>query len=399
MIFTPNTTSGNNNLSYPYPEAENSFQFIKFPKFLLKDDRLKNLSLEAKFLYSSMLDKQAYAASKNQVDTEGRVYIDYSVEYTCELLQCSKTTAKKIRKELKDCFGEDNGLVRFVSRGQGKNDYVYVMNYHPVEDNSSREPHFEPSKEQLFSPSRESESAPYYNTNKETIFKDKIHNPSIIHTTTQEENEEEQKKSFLSKNIDKDSQNLSETKTPSITKQPTNVSEKSPINIIVSQKAYSEALNAIKNQIAFDQLLIDFPEKKNVLDLIIEIMARELISKDPGLTVNGYSYTRTTIQERLKMINAPIVRYVLDCLQKSTTKVINMRRYLLVTLLNAPAAFDAQNMLGSMHDKNCNVYNPATGSSLPSNPSRKKSYEPYIGRHYSEDEIRELELKKLGISV
>lgn len=29
MIFTPNTTSGNNNLSYPYPEAENSFQFIK----------------------------------------------------------------------------------------------------------------------------------------------------------------------------------------------------------------------------------------------------------------------------------------------------------------------------------------------------------------------------------
>lgn len=189
MIFTPNTTSGNNNLSYPYPEAENSFQFIKFPKFLLKDDRLKNLSLEAKFLYSSMLDRQAYAASKNQVDTEGRVYIDYSVEYTCELLQCSKTTAKKIRKELKDCFGEDNGLVRFVSRGQGKNDYVYVMNYHPVEDNSSREPHFEPSKEHLFSPSRESESAPYYNTNKETIFKDKIHNPSIIHTTTQEENE------------------------------------------------------------------------------------------------------------------------------------------------------------------------------------------------------------------
>ena len=37
--------------------------------------------------------------AKIRLIQKGRVYIDYSVEYTCELLQCSKTTAKKIRKE------------------------------------------------------------------------------------------------------------------------------------------------------------------------------------------------------------------------------------------------------------------------------------------------------------
>lgn len=70
MIFTPNTTSGNNNLSYPYPEAENSFQFIKII------DKMKERGYEitgetfgegsAKYIAFSPLGKERFIRGRAQ---------------------------------------------------------------------------------------------------------------------------------------------------------------------------------------------------------------------------------------------------------------------------------------------------------------------------------------------
>ena len=57
-------------------EAE-SFSFFRIPRTLIKDERFRNLSTEAKLLYGLMLDRMGLSLRNGWLDEEDRVFIFY----------------------------------------------------------------------------------------------------------------------------------------------------------------------------------------------------------------------------------------------------------------------------------------------------------------------------------
>ena len=374
----PDITSdcyGQFSLNYSYPGDKDTFIYMKIPKFFQTDSRFKDLSVNAIYLYASMRDKAAYASTINQVDENGRVYIDYSLEETCKLLRCGSTTAKKIRKELRDCFGENNGLIKFVPRGQGKNDYVYVLSYHQetaIETHDSKirpsgETYFEPSRETHSNPSRETDFATYYMNNKENNNKNNIYHLSFTNSDLRRTDDDLH---FPFSHV-------------SLAKNPT-------------PDRYATALEDFKIQIGYEQLLCYASDKTTLIDDMIGVMAQEYVSCSEGTIINGRHYSRAAIQDCLKSIDLPTAKYVLDCLGRNNTKVLNIQRYILATLLNAPASFKAQKAYEDQI-KQSRFLSHDTGP-IYVKPTIKRSYEPYQGRNYTDEEIHAFELKKLGIT-
>ena len=378
-------------LEYYYPADHKDFLFMKLPNFLFDDPSCQKLSSKAKLLYGKLLDTMRQEKAL-KTDSENRVYILFSVKMTCDFLNCSESTAKRVRKELKDCFGKDTGLVKFDSHGQGNPDYVYIMHYNTsdadaqnglyqdsasenqnepsgsVKNEPSRSVKNELSREIIHEPPRELKSDPYIKeNNKESFKKDNIYHLSFTNPTP-EKIDDDQHFSFSP---------ISATKVP-------------------IQNQYAATLEDFKIQIDYDQLICYASYKTTIIDDMTQVMAQEYVSCSEETIINGRHYNRTAIRDCLKSIDFPTAKYVLDCLGRNNTKILNIQRYILATLLNAPVSFNAQKAYEDQVKQNT-FLSHNTGSSY-FKPNGKRTYEPYHGRSYSDDEIHALELKKLGIT-
>ena len=115
---------------YYYGIEAEQFSFYRVPRLLIKDERFKGLSSDAKLLYGLMLDRMSLSMKNGWLDDENRAYIIYSVENIMEDLGCSKPTCIKVIREL----DTDNGigLIEKKRRGLGKPDIIFVKNFASV---------------------------------------------------------------------------------------------------------------------------------------------------------------------------------------------------------------------------------------------------------------------------
>ena len=115
------------NFDYYYGIEAEQFSFYRVPRLLIKDERFKGLSSDAKLLYGLMLDRMSLSMKNGWLDDENRAYIIYTVDAIMEDLGCAKATCVKIMKEL----DSDNGigLIEKKRRGLGKPDIIYVKNF------------------------------------------------------------------------------------------------------------------------------------------------------------------------------------------------------------------------------------------------------------------------------
>ena len=120
------------NFDYYYGIEAEQFSFYRVPRLLIKDERFKGLSSDAKLLYGLMLDRMSLSMKNGWLDDENRAYIIYTVDAIMEDLGCSKPTWTKIMREL----DSDNGigLIEKKRRGLGKPDIIYVKNFASVPD-------------------------------------------------------------------------------------------------------------------------------------------------------------------------------------------------------------------------------------------------------------------------
>ena len=120
------------NFDYYYGIEAEQFSFYRVPRLLIKDERFKGLSSDAKLLYGLMLDRMSLSMKNGWLDDENRAYIIYTVDAIMEDLGCSKPTCTKIMCEL----DSDNGigLIEKKRRGLGKPDIIYVKNFASVPD-------------------------------------------------------------------------------------------------------------------------------------------------------------------------------------------------------------------------------------------------------------------------
>ena len=77
------------------------------------------------------------------------------------------------------------------------------------------------------------------------------------------------------------------------------------------------------------------------LDEIVDLMVETLCSTKATINVAGDDYPAQLVKEKLLRINCMHIDYVFECLDKTTTYIRNIKRYLLATLFNAPSTIDS----------------------------------------------------------
>lgn len=112
------------NFDFFYGKESERLNFITIPKLLLKDERFKHISSEAKIIYGCLLDRNSLSQKNGWVDEKNRVYVIYTVNEMQRDLCCGTEKISKVLKEL-----EGIGLIFRKRNGKGVANYIYVMDY------------------------------------------------------------------------------------------------------------------------------------------------------------------------------------------------------------------------------------------------------------------------------
>ena len=70
---------------YFYNRGGDRFSYYMLPKIIVTDERFKNLSSDAKILYSCLLERASLSFRNKWLDEENKVYIIFTVEETMEI--------------------------------------------------------------------------------------------------------------------------------------------------------------------------------------------------------------------------------------------------------------------------------------------------------------------------
>ena len=115
---------------YYYGIEAEQFSFYRVPRILIKDERFKGLSSDAKLLYGLMLDRMSLSMKNGWLDGQNRAYIYYTLDNVMEDLGCCRDKCIKIFAELDVKKGI--GLIEKKRQGLGKPDIIYVKNFSTI---------------------------------------------------------------------------------------------------------------------------------------------------------------------------------------------------------------------------------------------------------------------------
>ena len=89
---------------------------------------------------------------------------------------------------------------------------------------------------------------------------------------------------------------------------------------------------------------------KQRMDEAVELMLEVVLSKRPYIRIAGDDFPREVVRSRFLKINSSHLEYVFGCIDRNTTKVGNIKAYLLTALYNAPTTMDSYYRAEVNHD-------------------------------------------------
>lgn len=92
----------------------------------------------------------------------------------------------------------------------------------------------------------------------------------------------------------------------------------------------------IQENIGYDYLMSDLPYDHDRLEEILELLVETVCSTKKYIRVAGSDYPAEVVRSRLLKLDMEHIKFVFDCLKENTTKIRNIKQYLLTTLYNAP---------------------------------------------------------------
>ena len=97
----------------------------------------------------------------------------------------------------------------------------------------------------------------------------------------------------------------------------------------------------ILGNIGYTELVRERPWDRGQVDELVELMVEAACSKRDTIRVAGNEVPQALVRRRLLGLKGDHLDFVLDCLQRNTTQVRNVKQYLLAALYNAPATIDS----------------------------------------------------------
>lgn len=104
-----------------------------------------------------------------------------------------------------------------------------------------------------------------------------------------------------------------------------------------------ESIEEIKKMVLenIEYECIKYRHNREELNEIVDLMVETLSSTKDIINVSGVDYPAQLVKEKLLKINSLHIDYVFECLQKTTSYIRNIKRYLLATLFNAPSTMSS----------------------------------------------------------
>lgn len=335
---------------YYYGIEAEQFSFYRVPRILIKDARFKGLSSDAKLLYGLMLDRMSLSMKNGWLDDENRAYIIYTVDSIMEDLGCSKPTCTKIMRELDSENGI--GLIEKKRRGLGKPDIIYVKNFASVqEDMTEKEPsntdvstevkdfNFKKQKN-LTSGSKETElpkvkeidfkKEEYFTSGGKEIELQEVNNFVPNYTNYNQTNKSNNNLIYQSENVSAVEENILERYA---SKQ-----KNDSMDVMDNVNAYMEL---IRENLQYDyHMKNDSIGDKELFEEIYDIICDVVCVPRKTIRVGKEDYPYELVKSRFLKLNSSHVDYVRWCMKETTTKITNIKAYLITTLYNAPATIN-----------------------------------------------------------
>ena len=112
-------------------------------------------------------------------------------------------------------------------------------------------------------------------------------------------------------------------------------------------RTYSEI---IKANIEYDCLLERYPYEKDLVQGIYELILEMVLCKNEYVVIASSSYPAELVKSKFLKLDYSHVEYVLGCFQSNTTKVKNIKKYLLAALFNASSTISGYYRAEVNHD-------------------------------------------------
>lgn len=322
------------NFKYFYGTEADQFSFYRIPKALFTNECFKDLSSDAKILYGLMLDRMSLSIKNQWFDEENRAYIYFSIEDIMELLNCGRNKAVKSLQELDDEKGI--GLVEKRRQGFGKVTIIYVKSF--IQEGCEEEKK-EKSKMVKF-------------TNQTSVEEEEIEEVYISNfKKSQKQTSRSPENKLLEVYISNpNNTNLSDTemndnKSNQIVSADENRSDGD--NRSEDYQAYE---NLVKETIDYESLEVTHHDDMRQVDEIVNLIVETVMCKNDKILIASNWYPASLVKKKFLMLTYSHIEYVLHCMSGNTTKVKNIKKYLLAALFNAPSTMNGYYQAEVNHD-------------------------------------------------
>ena len=122
---------------------------------------------------------------------------------------------------------------------------------------------------------------------------------------------------------------------------------KAPDTPELRAKTYQEI---ICDNIGYEDLLIAHPVDRELIEGISELILETVIGTGEEILIASSWYPAEIVKSKFLKLNYSHIECVLHCLKQNTTKVKNIRKYLLAALFNAPSTMDGYFQAEVNHD-------------------------------------------------
>mgnify|MGYP000805532681 CR=1 FL=1 len=106
----------------------------------------------------------------------------------------------------------------------------------------------------------------------------------------------------------------------------------------------------ILENIEYDLIIGEDGYDRDSVDEAVEQIVDAVSSSKDYIRVGGESRSADVVRSRLLKLNRFHVEFVLDCMKENTTRIRNIRQYLLTALYNAPASMESYYAARVRHD-------------------------------------------------
>ena len=277
--------------------------FYRIPKLLFTDAYFSGLDALAKTLYGLMLDRMSLSIKNKWFDELQRAYIYFAQHEAAKMLGCGEDKIRCLYKNL-----EKYGLIERQKQGQGKPTKIYLKNFASVGNKDSSDHGNFGVKTAENSGSRPSknpiqdhgETGSNYNNINNT---NRAINTNHISSMKQDMNDE--------------------------------------------YNAYAEI---VRENLDIDSMCERYPQDVEIIEGIYDLVLETVICRKPTIWISKNEYPTNLVKSKFLKLNHMHLEYVMGCMKENTTKVRNMKNYLLSALFNAPTTMGSYYQAEYRHD-------------------------------------------------